>query len=321
MARDVNQLVWRSMMRLIARWQTRQKGTTVRALMMHVASGRYRPRASYPAPSKAPTLPAYDGGVGKGVPGSTRSRHFSADGSWSAVMLGSHGSDLHRRARFIRDGADILVAEPRKVVRKLVDEHVRGRFVRGCNRRLLIENPPSAVFRLVQQDFDDVVGRGRGDIAKRAVVVGERVALEPENVELDRQRRCRAHAAPCTLKSARRDLNGSSANNASRSLAASARNAAACDSGVTVADEQKVDLAARRTAFEQQSRRSTKRRGRLAAIAAVESTSVSQSGWNMFCGSRFLMTTRTGAFGRGKRSDSWNVRSVVRNSGVVSHSP
>ena len=92
-AENVNrQLVCRSMIRLIARWQTRQKATTLRALMMHVASGRYSPRASYPAPSKAPTFPAYDGGVGTGVPGSTRSRHFNAEGSWSAVIFGSQGS-------------------------------------------------------------------------------------------------------------------------------------------------------------------------------------------------------------------------------------
>src|SRR5687767_4714617 len=51
------------------------------------------------------------------------------------------------------------------------------------------------------------------------------------------------------------------------------------------------------------------------------STSVDQTGANELSVWRFRTATRTGAAGHGNRSDSWNVRCVVRTSGVVSHSP
>jgi hypothetical protein len=45
------------MMRESAAWQTRQKGTSSRVNMMQSSSGRKYPRASYIAPSNAPTFP------------------------------------------------------------------------------------------------------------------------------------------------------------------------------------------------------------------------------------------------------------------------
>src|SRR5262245_9486388 len=106
-----------------------------------------------------------------------------------------------------------------------------------------------------------------------------------------------------TLKSVRRDLKGSSANNARTSLAASARNFAA-------SDMEYLSL---------MSNRSTLRSGGplsnnvesdrpespdVRSIADRGSTSTCHNGSNAFWRSRFFIARRTGPLCHGKRTDS-----------------
>src|SRR4030095_14884899 len=51
------------------------------------------------------------------------------------------------------------------------------------------------------------------------------------------------------------------------------------------------------------------------------SITVDHSSWKLLSRSRFFRTTCTGDFGHGNRSDSPNVRCIVLDSAVVSHSP
>ena len=76
------------------------------------------------------------------------------------------------RAGLVRDvGGVVLVAEAGEVVAELVDEDVVGERGVDRGRRLVVEDAAAAVLRLVDQDLEELVRRGRRDVAQRAVVV------------------------------------------------------------------------------------------------------------------------------------------------------
>ena len=176
------------MARLIARWQTRQKSINVRAPMMHSASGRYRPRASYAAPS-------------------IRS-HFSGERQWrgqwrsgldeiAPLQLAgvSHRGYVRlpwfcfqRRSGLVGHRADIFIRQAGEIVTELMNENVSGMLVRGRNCGLLVVNPAAAVARLVDHDSGDVVRGARSQIAQRSIVIGQHVTVQAENAELRQDR-------------------------------------------------------------------------------------------------------------------------------------
>ena len=147
------------------------------------------------SPRCAVSNSALSQGVGSGVPGVTRSLHFSAAGSCSAVTFGSHGSGCRRRAGLVRDiRRVVLVGERGEVMAELVDEHVRRERAVDRRGRLIVEDAAAAVGPFVDQDLDELVGRGRRGVAQRPVVEREHVALGIEDVVFRRQRRAAEHA-------------------------------------------------------------------------------------------------------------------------------
>ena len=83
----------------------------------------------------------------------------------------------------------VLVGQPGEVVPELVDEHVLGEAGVGRRGCLEVEDAAAAVLRLVDEDLDELVRRGRGRVAQGAVVVRQEVALGVEDVVLGRERR------------------------------------------------------------------------------------------------------------------------------------
>ena len=173
------------MILLIARWHTRQKGTVRRDPMMHSASGRYSPRASYRPPSNAPTLPACVSGVGMSVPGSTRSRHFNPGRIEQRSEIRLPRLDGGPTGGLIGHAANVLVSEPGKVVRELMDEDILGGAIRRRDRRLLVEDSASAVPLIVDEDSNHIVRCRRGEVAESPVVGGQCIALDSEDVEFN----------------------------------------------------------------------------------------------------------------------------------------
>ena len=71
---------------------------------------------------------------------------------------------------------------------ELVHENLAGAFVVDSDGALQVEDAAAAIFGIVHKNLDHVVGRGSGRVPQRAVVVGQHVALEIEDVVLRRQR-------------------------------------------------------------------------------------------------------------------------------------
>ncbi len=68
------------------------------------------------------------------------------------------------------------------MVRELVDEEVFRPGAVDCRRRVDVVEPAAAVGGAVHQDRDELVGGPGGDVAKGPVLIGEDVALGPEDV-------------------------------------------------------------------------------------------------------------------------------------------
>ena len=116
------------------------------------------------------------------VPGVTRSFHFSAAGSSSAVTFGSHGSTRSADGQIRDVRRVVLVGEAGDVMPELVHEDVRRPDAVGRDGAVEAVDAAAAVGRAVGQDLDDVVRRVRGDVAERLVLEREHVALGVERV-------------------------------------------------------------------------------------------------------------------------------------------
>ena len=201
-----------------------------------------------------------------------------------------------------------------------------------------LKMPPPPYCGLLIRISSDVVRRRRRDVAHRAVVERERVALAVEDVVRRRRAACAGsrRCAACSRRS--RDVGRSIARTLKSRLPALERldgeqpvdqplrvgvELRQLGLGVAVAEEQQVDLRRRRARSRTASRpcrpasaggRHEPRRrvddGRPDLVERVQRGRASSR------------TTCTGAFGHGKRSDSWKVRCTpCFASAVVSHSP
>ena len=91
--------------------------------------------------------------------------------------------------------------------------------------------------------------------------------------------------------------------------------------GVALSNHQQIHLALRRAVLDQApTRPASALAPRRLTNRDSGSISVVQIGANSLFGCRFCSMMRTGP-GQGNRSDSWNVRCIVRASAVVTHSP
>ena len=83
----------------------------------------------------------------------------------------------------------VLVGQSGEVMTELVDEHVLGEPGVGRRRCLKIEDPATAILRLVDENLEKLVRGRRRRVPEGSVVVGQDVALRIEDVVLGRQRR------------------------------------------------------------------------------------------------------------------------------------
>ena len=126
--------------------------------------------------------------------------------------------------------------------------------------------------------------------------------------------------SPQTLKSLRRDLNGSTAKSAADRRRACGRNSRALRGGVAVAEQQQIDLRLRLAVLLDLDRLLARRRRavdeRIRRIDRVPP----DLGVGAVLGDRFFRTTSAFAVSAGNRSESWNVRRTFFDSAVVTHS-
>jgi len=127
--------------------------------------------------------------------------------------------------------------------------------------------------------------------------------------------------SPQMLKSFRRSLNGDTSNSSpARRRRDDFARPRLCGR-VAVAEQEQVDFRRGVTVLSELQQGRGRRSGGRSMNSRPDSMVVDQTSRNACCGSRFLMTTCTGAEGSGNRTDSWNVRDTRRASPVVSHSP
>ena len=141
------------MIRLMARWQTRQNGINLARAHDAFGFGTIQPAHFVSSSFKCANL----AGVGdrrreSACPRSTRSRHFKRDGSCSAVMFGSHGSTFCGAPVSYVTLPTYSSPRPARLCANSWMKTYSAALMPCSDGRLLIENSASTVLVLIRRE-------------------------------------------------------------------------------------------------------------------------------------------------------------------------